>query len=89
MRWTIRGIEPYTADAVRDVAYETGSTLGQVLKLCVDIGLTEARRRLEAEIEAEWNSTDSTPETQSALIDLKRLIEDYGIGTPRDPQRTG
>lgn len=48
MRWTIRGIPTDTADAVRDVAFETGSTLGDVVMLCVRYGLPEARRHLEA-----------------------------------------
>lgn len=49
MRWTIRGIPTDTADAVRDAAFETGSSLGEVLVLCVQHGLPEARRQLEAE----------------------------------------
>lgn len=48
MRWTIRGIEPGKADAVRDLAYETGSTLGEVLMLCIQHGLPKARRHLNA-----------------------------------------
>ena len=49
MRWTIRGIHTETADAVRDVADETGRTIGDVVMQCVQHGLPEARRCLEAE----------------------------------------
>ena len=74
MRWTVRGIDTYTANAVRDVADATGSTQGRVLALCVDIGLAEATRRLEAEVEDEANSGNPDQELRLALADLKRLI---------------
>lgn len=53
MRWTIRGIPSETADAVRDLAYETGSSLGEVLTLCVRHGLLKTRNHLEAEANQE------------------------------------
>lgn len=58
MRWTLRGINPKMADAVRDVSAETGSTLGEVVELCVMYGLAEARRHLadDAARESELNS---------------------------------
>lgn len=46
MRWTLRGIDPKVADAVRDVAAETGCNLGEVVQLCIRYGLAEARRYL-------------------------------------------
>ena len=49
MRWTIRGISQETANAVREVADATGTTLGEVVTLCVGISLAEAQCRLEAE----------------------------------------
>lgn len=48
MRWTIRGIPDEMAAKVRNVAYETRSTLGEVVALCVDIAIDEARRRLNS-----------------------------------------
>ena len=58
MRWTVRGIQTGMADAVRDLAFESGCTLGEVLMLCIQYGLPEARRHLEAESakEMEFNS---------------------------------
>ena len=46
MRWTLRGIDPKVADAVRDVSAETGSTQGEVIQLCIKYGLAEACRYL-------------------------------------------
>lgn len=53
MRWTIRGVSNDTADAVREVASETGSTLGEVIRLCVHHGLPETSRQLAAECATE------------------------------------
>ena len=35
MRWIIRGIPTETADAVRNLGFETGSSLGEILTLCI------------------------------------------------------
>ena len=49
MRWTIRGIQTETADAVRDLAIEYGRTLREVVTLCIQHGLLETRRDFEIE----------------------------------------
>ena len=46
MRWTIRGIPGGTADAVRAVAGELNATLGEVVSLCIELGLPTVRRYL-------------------------------------------
>ena len=48
MRWTIRGIQSGVADAVRELAFESGCSLGEVVMLCIQHGLPEARRDLNA-----------------------------------------
>jgi hypothetical protein len=53
MRWTVRGIPTDKTAAVRDVAAEFACTLGVVLALCVEYGLPEARRCLQADCEEE------------------------------------
>lgn len=89
MRWTVRGIDTYTANAVRDVADATGSTLGRVLALCVEIGLAEAKRQLEAEVEEGSNSNDLDQEARVALADLRQLILNWQSGFTGGPGRSG
>jgi len=49
MRWTVRGIREETADAVRNLAYDANTTLGETLELCIDLGLAKAREHLMAD----------------------------------------
>jgi len=55
------------ADAVRDLASETGSKLGAVLMLCIQYGLPEARRHLEAEYAEDT-------EFNSSLSEINRIV---------------
>jgi hypothetical protein len=68
MRWTVRGIQTGMADAVRDLAFESGCTVGQVLMSCIQHGLPGARRHLAAE------QAEST-EFNSSHLDIKRIAE--------------
>jgi hypothetical protein len=74
MRWTIRGIPTDTADAVRDVAFETGSTLGDVVMLCVQYGLSEAQRRLEADNSKETEVSSSISEIHQMIDEIRRAF---------------
>ena len=74
MRWTVREIPVGTADAVRDLAYATGTTLGNVVRLCVEIGLPEARRRLAAEHASDGELDTMQQTVKQASIAIREAI---------------
>lgn len=77
MRLTLRGIPQETADSIRQLANEAGCTLGQVVTLCVDLGLHEARLQL---IQA------STPRPDAEdLYSLEMIMAD--LGQPAVPRK--
>jgi hypothetical protein len=85
MRWTIRGISNDAADAVRNLAFETGSTLGDIVMLCIQHGLSEARRHLEAE-------AAEKREFNSPLWEINRIVDDirkaFSLTIPERTERT-
>lgn len=83
MRWTIRGISTDAADAVRDVASETGSTLGYVVVLCVRYGLSEAQRHLEAENYREAEVSSSISEINKMIDEIRRA---FALPIPEQPK---
>ena len=74
MRWTIRGIQTGMADAVRDLAFDSGSTLGDVLMLCIHYGLPEARRHLEAECAKEGDLNSSLSEINRIAGEIRKAF---------------
>lgn len=74
-RWTVRGISIETADAVRNVAWETGGSLGEIVTLCIKFGLPEARRHLEEMMAGESDLDD-------VLQRLTQIANQFGAVHP-------
>jgi len=75
IKWTVRGIPIETADAVREVACETATTLGQIVVLCVKFGLPEARRYLD-------EASIGTGECRDILERLKQIARESSASFP-------
>lgn len=74
MRWTIRGIQTGMADAVRDLAFESGRTLGEVVMLCIRYGLPKARRHLEAGCTLETEFDSSLREIEEIAKGIRKIF---------------
>ncbi len=69
MRLALRGIPNETANEIRTLAKEADCTLGQVVTLCVEIALNEARRQLLQASRSKLNA-DDLYSLQSIMVEL-------------------
>jgi hypothetical protein len=88
MRWTIRGIQTGMADAVRELAYESDCTLGEVVMLCIQHGLSEARRHLDVR-EIATRRQEVQPRTHDVISEALRRYVNRPAPAGADPDEDG
>lgn len=75
-RWTVRGVTPEAITAVEHVQNEIGASLGEIVTACIELGLPEARRRLEQEYPV-YNQP--SPEVIALKESLQRVISAFEV----------
>jgi hypothetical protein len=71
-RWTIRNVTPEAIRAVQALQSETGASLGEIVSVCIEAGLDDARRRLEDQQEDDLG--DQIRDIRESLTRMRYVV---------------